>query len=139
MPSLKSKEELLDFAKRWLAAWTGNRPDKLIEFYAENAFYSDPAKREGIRGKAQILDYFVRLLDVYHDWTWEPIEVFPTAGGMVVKWQCWIKVGGDTIHEIGLDIVEIAGSKISRNEVYFDRRRLVELVEAEKRRERLIH
>jgi hypothetical protein len=79
------KDELFDFCKKWLAAWTGNKPKELLKFYHEDALYIDPAKKEGLRGHKEI----------------------------------------GVITEIGLDIVEFKGEKISRNEVYFDRARLL--------------
>ena len=42
-------------------------------------------------------------------------------------------MGQEIIREIGLDIVEIEGAKITRNEVYFDRTRLVAAVEKSRR------
>ncbi len=128
-----NKDELLEFCQRWLAAWTGNNPKKLLTFYHEEALYIDPANREGLKGHKEIGKYFERLLAVYHDWSWEPIEVFPIDTGAIVKWKCTIPVSQEIIDEIGLDIVEIEGGKIIRNEVYFDRTRLVAAVEKQRK------
>ncbi len=133
----RTKAELFSLAKAWLDAWTGNQPDRLLEFYTDDALYIDPANSDGLRGKDRIREYFVRLLDVYRDWTWRPIEVFPIENGMIVKWECTIHVGLETLHEKGVDIVELRDDKISRNEVYFDRTRLMEAVRARKTNHRL--
>jgi ketosteroid isomerase-like protein len=115
-----------DLSKRWLAAWTGNRPDKLIEFYSADAFYSDhPAHRDGLLGHAQILPYFKRLLAENPKWVWEAVEVFPTKQGFTLKWKATIPAGSTTVVEYGVDIVEVADGKITRNEVYFDRMALM--------------
>ena len=37
---MNAEEELEGFCKRWLAAWTGNDPAGLLDFYAGDAFYS---------------------------------------------------------------------------------------------------
>ncbi|MFW9910626.1 MAG: nuclear transport factor 2 family protein [Candidatus Thorarchaeota archaeon] len=132
-----NKGELLEFCRKWLSAWTGNRPEILIKFYAEDALYIDPANRAGLKGHESILAYFERLLRVYHDWSWEPLEVFPIEGGTIVKWRCQIPVGQEVLEEVGLDIVEIENGKITRNEVYFDRTRLVAAIERRKQMERL--
>ncbi len=129
--------ELLAFCTEWLAAWTGNDPETLVSYYDDNALYSDPAHREGLKGKEEIRKYFVKLLDVYRDWRWKPIEVFPISSGVIVKWECEICLPQETIHEIGLDIVEIDNNKITRNEVYFDRTRLVASIEKRHRDQRL--
>ncbi|MFW9806769.1 MAG: nuclear transport factor 2 family protein [Candidatus Thorarchaeota archaeon] len=134
-----NKEELMEFCTNWLAAWTGNNPDILLEYYHEDALYIDPANKDGLRGHGEIGMYFEKLLDVYHDWTWRPIEVFPIDTGVIVKWECTIPVGPETLHEVGLDIVELDGNKITRNEVYFDRTRLVAAVERKRRDRRLVN
>ncbi len=130
-------KELRAFCEEWLAAWTGNNPDTLLSYYAENALYSDPAHRNGLQGHDEIRKYFVKLLDVYRDWRWTAIEVFPIKSGAIVKWECHIPSGLEEIHETGLDIVEIENGKITRNEVYFDRTRLVASIEKRRRDQRL--
>jgi hypothetical protein len=134
-----NKEELFKFCEQWLAAWTGNNPDELLSFYHDDALYADPAHRDGLTGKDAIRKYFIRLLDVYRDWRWKPVEVFPIETGAIVKWECKIPVGPETLHETGLDIVELEGSLIIRNEVYFDRTRLVSAIDKKRRDERLIN
>ncbi len=131
------KDELYTFCKNWLDCWTGNRPLELLSFYTKDALYIDPANKKGLQGHDQILPYFERLLRVYHDWKWKVIEIFPTQKGAIVKWHCEIHVGEETIEETGLDIVEIRDKKITRNEVYFDRTRLMAAVERRKQIERL--
>lgn len=113
--------DALEFCQEWLAAWTGNQPERLIEFYAEGAYYRDPARPGGLRGHAEIYPYFVKLLAANPAWTWQPLEVFPTERGFSLKWQAAIPVGARTVVEIGLDLVELADRRITRNEVYFDR------------------
>lgn len=134
-----NKKELMEFCTNWLTAWTGNNPDTLLEYYHEDALYIDPANQEGLRGHTEIGKYFEKLLDVYHDWTWKPVEVFPIDTGVIVKWECTIPVGPETLHEVGLDIVELEGDKITRNEVYFDRTRLVAAVERKRRDRHLVN
>ncbi|MFW9926882.1 MAG: nuclear transport factor 2 family protein [Candidatus Thorarchaeota archaeon] len=133
-----NKDELFEFSIEWLAAWTGNQPEKLLTFYHEDALYIDPANKEGLKGHHEIRKYFEKLLAVYHDWTWEPIEVFPINTGAIVKWKCSIPVAHEIINEIGLDIVEIKDRLITRNEVYFDRTKLVAAVK-KRRNQRLIN
>jgi len=67
------------------------------------------------------------------------VEIFPIASGAIVKWECKIPLGPEEIHEIGLDIVEIRNKKITRNEVFFDRTRLVASIEKRRRDQRLIN
>lgn len=117
--------EALAFCKTWLQAWTGNQPEKLILFYAEDAYYQDPAKPEGLKGRERIAKYFNKLLAANPDWKWEAVEIFPTDRGFVGKWKATIPVGSVTVVEHGMDIVEVDNGKIVRNEVYFNVSNLV--------------
>ncbi len=129
-----NKPEILELCKRWLPAWTGNKPEKLISFYAETAFYRDPANIYGLKGYDQILPYFKKLLAANPNWIWEAVEIFPTERGFNAKWKATIPVGKDTIIEYGIDIVEVENGKITRNEVYFDRSALVEALKKQKQK-----
>jgi len=110
-----------EFCTAWLNAWTGNQPDLLLSFYAENAFYSDPANRQGLNGHVALLAYFKKMLKYNPDWNWKALEIIETAKGFTLKWEATIPVGNTVIKEEGLDIIELTDGKISRNEVYFDR------------------
>jgi hypothetical protein len=122
------KKDANDFCKKWLPSWTGNNPTALIKFYSENAFYRDPANTEGLKGVSQILPYFRKLLAANPNWKWEPVEILPTDKGFVAKWKATIPVGTEVIIENGVDIVEMENSKVTRNEVYFDRAKWLEVL-----------
>jgi hypothetical protein len=121
------KNEAQVFCMKWLAAWTGNHPDMLAEFYSDDAIYIDPANREGLRGRGQMIEYFRKLLAANPNWRWEALELYPTDLGFILKWRATIPVGSENIIEKGMDIVEIRDNTITRNEVYFDRSLLVEM------------
>ena len=112
---------LTEFCTTWLISWTGNQPEKLLTFYTEDAFYSDPANRQGLTGHQQLLPYFSKLLKYNPNWKWKALEIIETTKGFTLKWEAEIPVGDKSIVEQGLDIVELQNGKISRNEVYFDR------------------
>lgn len=118
-------EEALAFCSQWLPAWTGNRPDLLIEFYSDSARYADPARPDGLQGRAAILSYFRRLLARNPDWKWEVAEILLTHKGFVLKWNAIIPTPKGVVRATGVDIVEVGAGKIVRNEVYFDRTELL--------------
>lgn len=68
-----------------------------------------------------MLAYFQKLLSKNPDWKWHAVELFETEKGFTLKWQAHIPVNGKELILQGLDIVELQGNLISRNEVYFDR------------------
>jgi hypothetical protein len=100
----------------------------LIEFYSEDALYVDPANKDGLNGRGQIFPYFQKLLAANPNWKWETVQLFPTDLGFVVKWKATIPIGAETVTEYGLDIVNVEGERITRNEVYFDRSQLLETI-----------
>lgn len=117
--------DLEQFCDAWLASWTGNDPDGLLAYYAEDAAYRDPAFPKGLHGHAALRPYFAKLLAANPDWRWTREELIPTASGFTLKWRARIPVGDTAIEEVGLDIVEMAEGRITRNEVYFDRTALL--------------
>jgi hypothetical protein len=123
-----NKAKAQEFCRRWLPAWTGNQPDTLVDFYSDNAVYIDPANKEGLRGRDEILQYLRKLLAANPNWKWEAIEIFPTDAGFNAKWKATIPIGRETIIENGLDIVEVSNGKVTRNEVYFDRSGLLDAI-----------
>ena len=123
-------EEVNIFCSRWLGAWTGNRPEELMGYYAEDAFYLDPARPEGLKGRERMLPYFKKLLAANPEWRWRAVEVFPTDRGFTLKWEAQVPVRDRTLAIRGLDIVEIKDGKITRNEVYFDRSEWMALLKA---------
>ena len=123
---MMTKEKAREFASRWLAAWTGNQPEKLAAFYSDDAFYLDPAVPGGIRGKDNLLAYFRKLLAQNPDWVWTQIEAIPMEGGFLNKWLARIPIGDKIIESIGVCFVQFDdGGKIRRNEVYFDRTQMM--------------
>jgi len=116
--------DLSTFCQRWLDAWTGNRPDELIQFYSADAYYRDPARPDGLGGRP-LFEYFTKLLSKNPDWVWKAREIIPTDKGCVLKWVATIPTNSTSVIVEGLDILELRGDKIVRNEVYFDRSALL--------------
>lgn len=112
-------ENLSAFIKSWLESWTGNQPEKLLSFYSPTAFYRDPFCPQGLTGE-NLHHYFRKLLKKNPNWKWEASEIIPTPRGAVLKWKASIPLGKETKIVEGMDILEIEGGHIARNEVYFD-------------------
>ena len=122
------------FAACWLPAWTGNRPELLASFYSDDAFYSDPAIPEGVKGKAALLGHFRKLLGHNPDWIWSQLEPIPMEDGFLNKWLAKIPVGSKTLEITGVCLVQFdQAGLIRRNEVYFDRSDLLAGIAAARR------
>jgi hypothetical protein len=123
---MMTKEQARQFASKWLPAWTGNNPEKLADFYSDDAFYLDPVIPDGVKGKAALLGYFKKLLAQNPNWVWTQIEGIPLQDGFLNKWLAKIPVGPKTIECIGVCFVQFnEAGLIKRNEVYFDRTELI--------------
>jgi hypothetical protein len=109
------------FAARWLPAWTGNDPERLLAFYDEQAWYADPAVPHGLTGHAALRAYFTKLLAANPSWVWTQVAATPMAGGFVNHWHARIPAVDRTVELEGVCLVQLAGDRITRNEVFFDR------------------
>jgi hypothetical protein len=126
----------LALCERWLPLWTGNRPEALIEVYSEDAFYRDPARPEGLRGRDELLPYFRKLLAANPNWVWSADAVFPISGGFTLRWKARIPVGAAVVEETGLDLVLVEQGLVTRNEVYFDRAASLAAIAAQRGKQR---
>lgn len=108
------------FCDAWFASWTGGDPEALLAYYAEDARYADPAKPDGIEGRAALLVYFGKLLPANPRMVWTRRELMPIDGGFAVTWTARIPVGATEVVERGCDLVWLRGDLIVRNEVFFD-------------------
>ncbi len=114
-------EEARRFADRWLPAWGGNRPELLVSFYSDDAFYCDPAIPQGVRGRERLLAYFRKLLGRNPDWVWTQRGSVPLADGFLNLWHASIPVGAGVVEVDGACTAQLRDGLIYRNEVYFDR------------------
>lgn len=120
-----SPKEAVEFTDRWLPAWTGNDPDRLVSFYSDDVFYSDPAVPDGIEGKEALRRYFRALLSHFPDWEWRHVDAIPMQGGFLNIWHATMPVAGRILQVEGVCTVELRDGLISSNRVYFDRSELL--------------
>jgi ketosteroid isomerase-like protein len=114
-------EQAREFAERWLPAWTGNDPERLVSFYADDAYYADPAVPLGVRGRPRLLEYFRKLLARNPSWIWTHRGSIALADGFLNEWHASIPAGSSVVEVDGVCTVQLRAGLIYRNEVYFDR------------------
>jgi hypothetical protein len=100
-----SVEQARKFAERWHPAWTGNRPELLVSFYSDDAYYSDPHVPAGVRGRPALLEYFTRLLARYPTWVWSQTASIPMRDGFVNFWDATIPLAGEELRLSGVCLV----------------------------------
>ncbi|MGH2979612.1 MAG: nuclear transport factor 2 family protein [Solirubrobacterales bacterium] len=120
-----TEAEAREFAAAWLPAWTGNDPEWLASFYAEDAFYCDPAVPDGIEGREALVRYFTRLLGRYPDWVWTNVGAVPIEDGFLNRWHARVPARDGEVEFEGVCTVQLRDGLIRRNEVYFDRTALL--------------
>lgn len=125
-----SEAEAVEFAAKWLPAWTGNDPERLASFYTEDAFYSDPAIPEGVRGREALLEYFRVLLAHNPGWVWTNTGATPMEGGFLNHWHATVPVGESVVECDGVCTVRLRDGLIERNQVFFDRAELLAAITA---------
>ena len=117
-----------EFAGKWLPAWTGNRPEHLLSFYAADAFYADPALPQGVSGQEQLLAYLRKLLGRNPNWVWTHRGSIPLADGFLNRWHAVIPVGDGVVEVDGVCTVQLREGLIYSNEVFFDRGELLRTI-----------
>ncbi|MEI7815847.1 MAG: nuclear transport factor 2 family protein [Desulfuromonadales bacterium] len=123
---MMTKEEAREFTSQWLPAWTGNRPQELAAFYAEDAFFLDPGRPLGIQGREQLVAYFTKVASNNPTWVWSLVEAIPIVDGFLGKLSACIPVGEKNVECVGLCFLQFnSDGKIKRNEIYFDRTELI--------------
>ena len=113
-------EAAREFNERFLPAWTGNQPERLLSFYTEDAFYADPGIWPGVRGRRALGAYFAQLLARFPDWTWTHRGSQPLKDGFLNGWHAEIPIRGKVYAIDGVASVQLRGGLIYRNVVYFD-------------------
>ena len=113
------------FAERWLPAWSGNRPELLVSFYTDDAFYADPGVPAGVRGRDALLAYFRKLLGRNPDWVWTHRDAVPLRDGFLNHWHAAIPVGTRSVEVDGVCSVQLRAGRIYANQVFFDRSELL--------------
>ena len=123
---MMTKEEAREFTNRWLPKWTGNKPEELLAFYADDAFFLDPGRPLGLKGKEALFAYFTNVLSHNPTWVWSQVEPIPIEGGFLNKLAAHIPVGDIVVECVGLCFLQFNDEgKIKRNEIYFDRTELI--------------
>jgi ketosteroid isomerase-like protein len=109
---------------RFLAAWTSQDIERVLDCYTDDVRYHDPNTRGDVMGRDSLRRYLTRL---FAGWqmTWAAREVFDLDGqdGVAFLWHATFRRPGDdrVIKIDGMDLAVLQGDRVARNEVYFDR------------------
>jgi ketosteroid isomerase-like protein len=126
------RDRILKLSESFLDAWNVQDIDRVVATYTDDVVYLDPNTRGEVKGSDALRRYLKKLFEAW-EMTWSLKEFFPFEGGdgSAVLWHATIKKrGGEKVVEFdGMDLVQVRDDRISRNEVYFDRVALMELLQ----------
>lgn len=119
-----NEQELITLADRSIAAWNTQDVDRVLACYTDDLVYRDPHIRGAIEGRDAMRRYLDRLFGGWNmAWTRRGVHLFAGGDGCVVLWRARFRRAASaiTVEIGGMDLVEVRGDRICRNEVYFDR------------------
>lgn len=126
------RDRMLQLAESFLDGWNIQDIEKVVATYTDDVVYLDPNTKGEVKGSDALRRYLKKLFAAW-EMTWALKELFLFEGGegSAVLWHATIKKpGGEKVIEFdGMDLVQVRDDRISRNEVYFDRVALMELLQ----------
>jgi steroid delta-isomerase-like uncharacterized protein len=127
MPEKRIKE----LAEKFITAWNTQEVDKVASCYSQDLVYIDPNIRGEITDQPALRRYLAKLFASWKmHWTIKDVQVFRDMDGAAARWHAtWQSAGGGkTVEADGMDFIAFKEDKIQRNEVYFDRMLIAELL-----------
>ena len=126
--SLSSNTSPEDFAGELMEAWDSHDIDKILSFYADDAFYEDvPNVVNGwatpMRGHQQIRESLIATFDEMSDLRFELVSASSAGDTMVVEWimtgSHYREIKGDfSIRAVS--VIKLDGDKIAAVSDYYD-------------------
>jgi uncharacterized protein (TIGR02246 family) len=118
------RDKMLTLAEAFLAAWNSQDVERVLGVYTEDVNYIDPNTRGAIHGREAMRRYLTKLFAAWKmTWSLREAALFEGGEGCTVLWHATFQRadGGPVVEADGMDLVEVQGDRISRNEVCFDR------------------
>lgn len=129
-----NKQEIVAISERILAAWNTQDVEQVVACYTEDCVYRDPNTRGYVHGAAGMRKYLGKLFAGWRmHWTLREAFPFGEEPGACALWHATFRKpeGDELVVEVdGMDLIVVAGDRLSRNEVYFDRTVLAPLMSA---------
>ena len=121
-------EEATLLAENFLSAWNKQDVEAVVSCYTDDCVYLDPNTRGVVEGHEALRRYLTRLFERWRmHWSVRECFVLADKNGGAFLWRAQLTPasGGKTAEIDGMDLVEVRGDRMRRNEVYFDRMAMV--------------
>ena len=118
-------------AQRAIEAWNTHEVDRVLECYTDDLVYRDPNTRGEVRGAAAFGRYLGKMFALWEmHWHVDRVYPFSDAEGAAALWTATLKFrnGGEPVPVAGMDLTLVRDGRLSRNEVFFDRVAISELL-----------
>jgi len=126
-----SDKRIQELAEKFIAAWNTQEVDNVASCYSEDVVYIDPNIHGEITGQPALRRYLAKLFTAWKmHWAIKDVQVFKNMEGAAARWHATLQLagGGKAMEIDGMDFIAFKGDKIQRNEVYFDRMAIVDLL-----------
>ncbi|MFA5078066.1 MAG: nuclear transport factor 2 family protein [Dehalococcoidia bacterium] len=126
-----SDKRIQELAEKFIAAWNTQEVDKVAACYSEDLVYTDPNLKGEITDQQALRRYLAKLFAAWKmSWSIKDVQAFKNMDGAAARWHAtWQPaVGGKTVEADGMDFIAFKGDKVQRNEVYFDRMVIADLL-----------
>jgi ketosteroid isomerase-like protein len=124
-------EQIFAATRNCIEMWNTLDVEKALSSYTDDVLYFDPGVKGYIRGKDELRRYLTRFFRLW-EMQFRVLEDRRLAGmdGQVCLWEVDVRrVGGDKQVTVrGMDIIEVRGNQLCRDEAFMDRQALQELL-----------
>jgi steroid delta-isomerase-like uncharacterized protein len=129
-----TREWVEEFVERWLAAWNGHQPERVLELMADDIIFDDSAKSQPMHGHAQVREFVEFLWRGFPDFTVKavggPLVAFDGARA-AFWWRCrmtntgaidppGIPATGTLVAYEGADFHQYRDGKVARLRVVYN-------------------
>jgi ketosteroid isomerase-like protein len=111
-------------AQRAIEAWNTHDVERVLSCYTDDLVYKDPNTNGEVLGAAAFGRYLGKMFSLWEmHWKVERVFPFRETEGAAALWSATLRPrsGGEPIPVQGMDLTFVRESRLSRNEVYFDR------------------
>lgn len=121
-------KEISRIAQERFAAFESGDAARAVSLYADEAKYWDTKTPGGVSGKASLHGHFSRFLEAF-DVRYALLEEhrLEDRNASIVLWECAVRgrapggsPGGDLVMQRGMNLFEMSGGLITREESYMD-------------------
>lgn len=118
----------IELTEKILDAWNSQDVERTVACYTEDCVYVDPNTRGAVEGREALRRYLTKLFERWKmHWSLREFFPFGVEDGGAFLWHASLTpaAGGSTAEIDGMDLAVLRGDRLARNEVYFDRMKVM--------------